>query len=548
VLSALAQGFSVEIGFVREAASSDVAVALQTGPDEWVSTRVLLQLLDRFQRTNVRAVLPDGDSVRWTPLVNSLLERRPPVWDFFPSQIEAVEAGLLRSDRSFSIQMPTGAGKTALTETLIYDHLVDRPGDVAVLLVPYRSLARELRSSLGKRLTQMGLPTRAVYGGTVPSPEETQELDAVRTIIATPEAMTGLLGTVPELAERISLLACDEGHLLDAAGRGVGLELLLSRFLARNVSPRMVFVSAVVPNIEEVNAWLGGTDDTVVRSRFRPADTEYAVLRPNQRKKGKDLRLALELRAPVGTGLPPRVIPDFLSGGDFEYQNLPTGRMRTYSFGSYKTQAIAAARKALPLGAVAVFARAKGGIQGVIALADELVQQLEVRITLPRPSDFVEDEDLLAAIGTYLATEYGVTWTGTAALDRGAVLHHGDIPQETREVLEEILVAGKVRLVLCTSTLAEGVNLPIRTLILYTTQLRSPDGASIPMLAREIRNLVGRAGRAGSATKGLVICANENQWGVLARVADGAPGEPVVGHCWATSSSLSLSSESTTGS
>lgn len=533
LLVALAEGTSEQFGVIADVAAADAVEALQIGPDQWVSSRILHSLIDTFRVSNVRAVLPDGDARRWTPLVASFLNRRPPVWDFFPSQIEAIASGMLASEQTFSMQMPTGSGKTALTETLIYNHLTDRPADLAVLLVPFRSLARELRNSTGRRLTQMGFPTRTVYGGTVPAPEETQDLDAVRVIIATPEAMTGLLGSAPTLAERISLLVCDEGHLLDSAGRGIGLELLLARFLARGgTSPRIVFVSAVVPNIEEINSWLGGNAATVVRSDFRPADAEYSVLRASG-PSGRRLRLALELRPQTGTNLPTRTIPDFLSVAEFEFLNEATGRINTYNFNSFKTQAIAAARKALPLGTVAVFTRTKGGDQGVIALAAELAEQLTRPLRLPRPIDYTGNTDRLRHLGDYLAVEYGPGWVGTVALAVGAVVHHGDIPQETREALEEALVANDVRMVLCTGTLAEGVNLPIRTLVVYTTQVRTADG-SIPMLAREIRNLVGRAGRPGSSTKGLVLCANANEWDVMTRIADGAPGEAVHGALLAT--------------
>ena len=125
--------------------------------------------------------------------------------------------------------------------------------------------------------------------------------------------------------------------------------------------------------------------------------------------------------------------------------------------------------------------------------------------------------------------EYGPGWVGTQALRDGAVLHHGDIPQETREVVETLLREGSVRFAICTTTLAEGVNLPIRTLVLYSIQRRHKEGYAEYLLARDIKNLVGRAGRAGATTKGLVICANAGQWHVIEQVARQAPGEPVTG-------------------
>ncbi|MCC7178930.1 MAG: hypothetical protein IT177_11125 [Acidobacteria bacterium] len=108
-------------------------------------------------------------------------------------------------------------------------------------------------------------------------------------------------------------------------------------------------------------------------------------------------------------------------------------------------------------------------------------------------------------------------------------MHHGDISQEAREVLEGLVRHGSVRCVICTSTLAEGVNFPIRTLVLYSVQRRGRAGETEHLLARDIKNLVGRAGRAGATTKALVVCANPDQWRFVEPVARMAPGEPVIG-------------------
>jgi helicase len=527
LLDAMVDGSIESIEQAQAEAEESAREELNANPDEWVAQRIYASLLARFSRTNLRAVLPDGASARWNPLIASLRSRPRPVWDFFPSQITAIEAGLLTSREPFSMQMPTGAGKTALTETLLFSHLINRRDDLAVLLVPYRALARELRGSVAERLSRIGLPTRTVYGGTVPTHEETQDLDELRAIIATPEALTGLLGSAPELVPRISLVVCDEGHLLDQDGRGVGLELLLARLLGRQEHrPRTVFVSAIVPNIEEINSWLGGSDQTVVRSTFRPAEAEYAVLRSTG--SGALTRVGLEMQS-VDSTLQAHTLPDFLQKADFRYLNPRTGRHNTYSFTSIKTQAIAAARKSLALGTVAVFSATKTGNQGVVGLAEELLSQLEHDLPIPLPIDSVSDRTRIEQVSDYFSREFGTQWVGTRALRVGAVVHHGDISQEAREAVEELLADGQIRMVLCTSTLAEGVNLPIRTLVLYAVQRRTATGTPIPMLARDIRNLVGRAGRAGSSTKGLVICASPTQWAAVKPVATGQPGEDVRG-------------------
>lgn len=507
-------------------AEEDASRALNIGPDEWVCRRVYLALLNRFRRTNLRAVLPDGFSARWDSLVGSFLDRRQPVWDFFPSQIDAIDAGLLDSDDTFSLQMPTGAGKTALTETLLYGHLSSAATAKAVLLVPYRALAKELRGTVGSHLRSMGLPTRAVYGGTVPTPEEGRDLDATRAIIATPEALNGLIGAYPDFLGSISLVVCDEGHLIDGRGRGIGLELLLARLKSRPSPPRLVFVSAIVPNIEEINSWLGGSDTTVIRSVYQPALAEFATLKTEG--NGSTWSASLELHEPQSS-IPSHTLDRFLENDDFKYLNPSSGRMKTLPHQSKSSVSVAAARRALALGTVALFAAQKGGTSGIVGLAEQLVRQDEVGLSLPSPIDFVRDRDRVRNSLDYMAREFGEDWIGSQVLKVGAVMHHGDLPQETRDVLEDLVADRVVSMVLCTSTLAEGVNLPIRTMVLYSVERRANATASSVMLQREIKNLVGRAGRATSSTRGLVISANDDVWRHVQPIAEGAAGERVDG-------------------
>src|SRR5260221_10976577 len=134
-------------------ANIDERIALNHGPEEWVYARMFQQLFTKFVNTNIRAVLPNGGTNFWEQLINSFIGRSR--WEFFPSQIDAIHKGLLTGSESFSLQMPTGAGKTDLCETLLYWHSKRNPTEVAILLVPYRSLASELRGTLVKRLNSM---------------------------------------------------------------------------------------------------------------------------------------------------------------------------------------------------------------------------------------------------------------------------------------------------------------------------------------------------------------------------------------------------------
>ena len=501
------------------------ASALTSGPDEWVPARLYEQLLVRFRLVNLRAVLPPRPAGFWNSLVDSFIRRTPSTWEFFPSQIQAIRGRFLEDGPSFTLQMPTGAGKTTLCETLLFDHLQRHPNDAAILLVPYRSLASELRRSLVRRLNALGISSRCAYGGTVPTGDEVRNLQDTRLMVATPEALSGLLSADQEFFRRISLVICDEGHLLGAPSRGIGLELLLARLKGREGgAPRFVFISAIVPNVQEINAWLGGTENSIIRSDYRPALAEFAVLRERTSDGAPVVDLAVHPHLPEPIRF---TVEAFLSRRDFRFLNVATNRLNTLPFSSIKRRAVAAARKALPMGTSVIFAANKRGDQGAIGIAEELLEQLHRPLSLPTPSTFANKARLVLVV-EYLQREFGEGWIGTQALAAGAVLHHGDLPQETREVLEDMLRLRQVLLAICTSTLAEGVNLPIRTLVLYSIQRRLSGGAVDPLLSRDIKNLVGRAGRAGATTKGLVICANDAQWPAVERVAMEAPGENMI--------------------
>lgn len=527
VQALLRNGDESALHTVIERALKDERESLSIGPDEWISARIWATLLTRFQVSNLRSVLPRGWDSEWTPLVHSLLSRRPPVWDFFPSQIQAIESGLLDKDGDFTVQMPTGAGKTALMETLIYGHLMKSPDAVVLLLVPYRALARELRSSLGMHLRALGYGTRAFYGGSIPSSGESLDLDRIRLFIATPEAMNGVMAAERSILDRISMVICDEGHLLDSGERGVVLELLLARFLAHeNGRPKMVFISAIAPNVKEISRWISGNESGVVHSDFKPSDVDFSVLTETGRgNKGRRVSMTLW---PIRSSQPSAELGDFLTASDFTYTSQVTHRINTHNWSSFKARAVAAARKSLPLGTAAVFVATKRGTSGVAGVAQEFLRQVDHKLALPKPLDYLRDLGRRDEILEYLGSEYGSDWVGYETLKHGAVIHHGDLPQETREAIEDLVTDGVVPLIFCTSTLAEGVNLPIRTMVLYSITRRNKD-ETIPLKYRDVENLVGRVGRAKTATRGSVICANRKEWLRVFTAASGGAGEVVNG-------------------
>lgn len=117
-------------------------------------------------------------------------------------------------------------------------------------------------------------------------------------------------------------------------------------------------------------------------------------------------------------------------------------------------------------------------------------------------------------------TEYnfGTDYYETKFLKEGFAVHTGSLPQEMREIVETGYEEGALRMIICNSTLAEGVNFPIRTLVLG--DIRHPSGKGW-MEHEVLMNVIGRVGRAGRETYGFVICADKAWW----LVKEAASGE-----------------------
>jgi len=109
------------------------------------------------------------------------------------------------------------------------------------------------------------------------------------------------------------------------------------------------------------------------------------------------------------------------------------------------------------------------------------------------PSNEKVYEDCLATCADY----FGEKSREYRLLKHGIVLHHGKMPQSMSGLLIQLVKNNIINIVLATSTLSEGVNLPVET-VLIPTLVRHPDVLS----AKEFSNLIGRAGRPGNATEG----------------------------------------------
>lgn len=500
--------------------------AFENDPFEYLRFKLSVALIDRFKGENIwHDLLRHNKKDHWQKYIEISLSRKPPVWDFFPSQKIALEKGILGGNKCITLQMPTSSGKTALCELLVYDEINKNPDSKILFLAPYRSLASELKEGLAKGLARLGIKSKTIYGGNIPTSEEKAAVDTVSLLISTPEKLLAFGHMFEDFISSFSVIICDEGHLIDDQERGLRYELLLTSLKgASGGDKRFVFLSAIIPNLSDINKWLGGDDSTLILSDYRPARLNYAFLEEMVRVKK-----AYQLIVNPTKAMPEKyIVSYFLSPDDFKYINKKTGRKNTYDYGSKRARSVATAMKALRAGAVALFAPSKGKT-GVKGLAEEVINQVSCGIPSAATLTSV-NKKLIARMKEYFKAVFGDSYLLTRLVDHGVVYHHGDLPQNVREVIENSVRDGLVKFIICTNTLAEGVNLPIRTVVVHSARRYIPNVGWVHLRVRDLKNLGGRAGRAGKETDGMIVVTNPEDFNAFRHVIEERGNEPAYGH------------------
>ena len=468
---------------------------------DFFESRLLQIVMERFATNNLRSDLYHYDpNTDWVDYIRYAISRH--IYSFLPSQREALECGLLSFKRSFGLHMPTSAGKSFITELLIYQELRGNANAKVLYLAPLRSLGHELKLKYAQISEALNFTFRCIYGGGNFSVSETF-VDDADMLISTPEAFMGLEGAIDDILSRFTLVICDEGQLLVSEGRGLEYELLLSRMLKHN-GIRFLFISAIVPNVGEINTWMGGDISEVCSSNYRPTDLRFGFYR--QTDSGIDVNVQIP-RHKVEVEL---------------HSFVPKVK-----FNSVKNQSCSIALQALNAGSVMLYTSFKRGNSSCEKYGWS-VKSIIDRQQQPSPSHFLSERQRECLYIYHQYTEYlfGKDYYQTVFLHYGYAVHHGSVPQCMREIIETAFSCGEIKMVICNKTLAEGVNFPVKTLVLGNIQ--HPKEIKSVMPLDDLMNVIGRAGRAGKETYGMVIGNIDKYWYIL-KAAKGEGLQPAKG-------------------
>lgn len=429
----------------------------------------------------------------WQPY----LKRERSIKEIWPSQRMLGEAGLYRGESGI-VQMPTSAGKTRATELIIRSAFMAGRTKFAVVVAPFRALCQEISAELRTAFAEDGYQVNQLTDAL--QVDFLQELRVLfdiafealpHVIVLTPEKLLYVLRQEPKLIEGLGLIVYDEGHQFDTGPRGVTYELLLTS-LKRVLDERAqtVLISAVIENATEVAKWLLSDGTKVVSDQRLQARRLVAFASLPEGKAGQ-LWFNVASKGEQEFFVP-RVI-------HFEKLNRRERETADRVFPKIESGPIALylALRQVTHGGVAIYTRSK--LSAAKIVRDAVTEIFSRNVSLPAPSTSCDKEELRRLTKLY-SDNFGLQSYMTKGAELGLFAHHANIPHGLRLAVEHAMRIDKIRLVICTSTLAQGVNLPIRYLFI-TSAMQGRDA----IRPRDFHNLMGRAGRAGMHGEGTVV-------------------------------------------
>jgi helicase len=363
----------------------------------------------------------------------------------YPPQSKALKKGALEG-KNLVLAIPTASGKTLIAELCMLRSIFQHKGK-CLYIVPLRALASEKYEEFKRKYERLGVKVGVSTGDLDFVDPRLAKYDI---LVATSEKVDSLLRHRARwLAEVVSVVVLDEVHLLNDPGRGPTLEILATRLRQVNPELQVLALSATVGNSDEIAEWLGAE---LVESEWRPVPLRKGVFcRDRIRFDDKSKK---EISARGMKDLAALVIDTLREGGQ-----------------------------------VLVFVNTRRSTQSSAEMLSS------------HTKDFVEGEGLraLEEIAGKVERALGEP-TGTCRLlanciRDGVAFHHAGLHHEQRRLVEESFRRNLTKVICATPTLAAGVNLPARRVVIrdYRRYVEPYGSVLIPVL--EFHQFCGRAGR-----------------------------------------------------
>lgn len=402
-----------------------------------------------------------------------------------PPQAEAAPS-ILAGDNTL-VAIPTASGKSLLA----YMGMVKRISEghsrsKAIYIVPLKALAMEKYEDLSAIAGAMGWSVGLGIGDAT---AEAKNIDDCNILVCTSEKLDSLLRHRAELVSDVCCVVADEFHLMNDGTRGPTLEINLTRL--RHIKPdaQIIALSATVGNSPDLASWL---DATLIQSDWRPVALEYATFH--------DFHVE------------PRKIQS--PGDDGDHGKLSPPRdlegLKSHPVWSVVDDGLTQGAQVL------MFVGTRRSAQSE---AKNLAKRVRKRLVKENPERLSALKELAERLTG--RSQSNLAEQLAACLSSGVGFHHAGLTNAQRKDVEAAFKDGLLVALTATPTLAAGVNLPARRVLVRDLK-RWDDGMSRPLPVMEVRQMLGRAGRPKYDTKGeaWVYCKGTDGWEVADAVSD----------------------------
>ncbi|MDD1728727.1 MAG: ATP-dependent DNA helicase [Methanospirillum sp.] len=369
------------------------------------------------------------------PLPAALIEScaQKGIRELYPPQAACVDAGLLEG-KNLLISIPTASGKTLLAEMAMASQIIK--GGKCLYIVPLRALASEKFEEFKAHGSKVGVATGDFD-------RTDNQLGSNDIIVATSEKVDSLLRNRTRWLADVTLMVLDEIHLIGSEHRGATLEMVITKMRYTNPQMQVIGLSATIGNPKILASWL---DATLISSSWRPVDLRQGVYYDGKIRFGEkqDERAVRAVTKHEDLNL---CLDTIEEGG------------QCLVFVSSRRNAEAFAKRAA--------SALRAGSPDSKILADRIRQ---VRDT--------DQPNLLAE-----------------CVERGAAFHHAGLKREERLIIEEGFRKGYLEVISATPTLAAGLNLPARRVVIRDYMRFTSGLGMVPIPVMEYHQMAGRAGR-----------------------------------------------------
>jgi len=370
------------------------------------------------------------------------------ITELYPPQEEAIKAGALEG-RNLVLASPTASGKTLVAELCALKHILEKGGKV-LYLTPLRALANEKFEEFKKYASVKKASGRQIRVGISTGDFDSSDpwLERYDIIITTNEKADSLLRHRARWMDEISLIVADEVHLLNDAERGPTLEVVLARLMQVNPEAQLLALSATVKNADEAAEWLKADS---VTTEWRPVVLKEGVLLQN------DIQ--------------------FKDGGAYKIEKQSANPAINLALHILKTG-----------GQALIFAATR---KNSVGLAKRASGELEALLSKPMKRSLERLAEEIVATGERTR----ISELLAELVRRGTAFHHAGLGGSHRRLIENAFREGKIKVLTATPTLAFGVNLPARTVVIHDYRRYEPGYGYYPITVLEYKQMAGRAGR-----------------------------------------------------